>query len=680
MEQVTAIRKLLIANRGEIAVRIIRACRELGVIAIAVYSEADHDALHVRLADEAYPIGPAPAVESYLNLQAIVEAARRSGADAVHPGYGFLSERAHFAEACASAGLRFVGPPAAAIALMGSKIAAKRLAVANDVPVVPGYDGDDQRAESLAREAERIGFPVLIKASAGGGGRGMRVVDDPAGFATALEGAKREALAAFGDDTVLLEKLILRPRHVEFQVFADNYDNVVHLGERECSIQRRHQKIVEESPCVALDERLRGEMGGAAVRLARAAGYRNAGTVEFMLDADGAFYFLEVNTRLQVEHPVTELVTGYDLVHLQIRVAAGERLPFTQEEVRLRGHAIEARVYAEDPATFLPATGPVLALIAPEGPGIRNDPGVEGGDDVTVHYDPMVAKLIVYAPDRAAAVARLRRAIDDYAVLGLTTNLSLLRDIVAHPAFAAGETHTGFLEETGLACWSADPSIPPEVLVAATIFRTLDLETQPDPFAVLWRGGGAYRHRFVAGGMTHTAAIDRLPGAADAPSTYRPSPIAFNVVVDDQPMRVEVVARRGVALFLRFGSRQERFYVARRDRICYLHWRGVHYRLQELEPLDVDALALGSNAGSGQASLQAPMSGTIVKLLVEQGQRVSAGQPLVVLEAMKMEHAIAAPHAGVVSHVYFQAGQIVDSGAILVDLQADPDAADIRIA
>ncbi len=657
------IRKLLVANRGEIAVRIIRACREQGIRAVAVFSDADREAMHVRLADEAYPIGPAPAVESYLRADAIVDAARGCGADAIHPGYGFLSERSHFARACAEAGLTFVGPSPEAIELLGSKVAAKRLAVANDVPVVPGYDGDDQDAERLASEAERIGFPLLIKASAGGGGKGMRVVGQASEFGPALEGARREARAAFGDDTVLLEKLIVRPRHVEIQIIADHHGNVVYLGERECSIQRRHQKIVEEAPCVALSESLRAAMGAAAVRLTRAAGYRNAGTVEFILDADGHPYFLEMNTRLQVEHPVTEYVTGRDLVHLQLAVASGAPLPFAQQDVSLRGHAIEVRVYAEDPVTFLPAVGPVAALAVPAGPGIRVDGGLEAGDEVSVHYDPIVAKLIVHAADRAAAVARLRAAVDDFAVLGLTTNLGLLRAIANDPSFAAGATHTGFLEEHALVESIRAASVPPEVLVAATLHMAGEEQREADPFAGLWRdGGGSRRVRL----LLEKTAVEVL--------YRRESDRRFRVSAGDETLDVDVVARRGAGLHLRLGRRQEQFFVALVGDAVYVQWRGRHYHLRAAQGLRVDDVRLGESAPAGHASLEAPMSGTIVKVLVGEGDTVAKGAPLVVLEAMKMEHTVAAPHDGVVVKLPYRVGQLVSGGATLVELDASSPA------
>jgi 3-methylcrotonyl-CoA carboxylase alpha subunit len=656
---------ILIANRGEIAVRLIRACQELGIRTVAVYSEADRQALHVRLADEAYPIGPAPAAESYLRVDRIVAVARQAGAEAIHPGYGFLSERAHFARACAEAGIVFIGPPADAIERMGSKIESKRLAVAHDVPVVPGYDGADQDSATLHAEAERIGYPLLIKASAGGGGKGMRVVQQAADFGAALEGAKREARAAFGDDAVLLEKLILKPRHVEIQVFADGHGNTVYLGERECSIQRRHQKIVEESPSVALTPELRARMGAAAVRVAEAVGYRNAGTVEFMLDEDGQFYFLEMNTRLQVEHPVTELVTGLDLVHLQLAVAAGEPLPFTQSDVTLRGHAIEVRIYAEDPVTLLPSVGQVALFAPPEGPGIRNDAGLARGDEVTVNYDPMLAKLIVGAPTRTAAIARLGRALADYAVLGITTNIPLLQAIVAHPAFAEGATTTDFLQTHAIAETLRQPEpMPQEVLYAAVVHALHSRSSAaPDPWAVAWRVNGAeQRIAYRFGEQQHVV----LAAQRDE-HTWRLS-------VDGTTRDVECVAVRDQTLTLKLSGAYARLHVAQADDALLVAWRGRSYRLHKVQPLSVDALSSSQSGVTGHTSLEAPMPGTIIKVLVQPGDHVAPNQPLIVLEAMKMEHTIVAPYAGVVSAVPFTTGQLVSGGATLIELDAEEQA------
>jgi 3-methylcrotonyl-CoA carboxylase alpha subunit len=670
--------KILIANRGEIAVRIVRACRELGIAAAAIYSAADRDTLHVRMADEAHPVGPAPAPASYLNIERIVGAALRAGAQAIHPGYGFLSERAPFARACRDAGLVFIGPPAEAIDLMGSKIAAKRLAEQAGVPTVPGYMGGEQSLERLRWEASRVGFPLLIKASAGGGGKGMRSVASLDELGAALEGARREARAAFGDDAVFLERLIERPRHVEIQILADTHGACVHLFERECSIQRRHQKIVEESPSPALGPALRTEMGAAAVRLAQAAGYQNAGTVEFMLDGQGRYYFLEMNTRLQVEHPVTELVAGCDLVHLQIAVAAGERLPFGQADLAPRGHAVEARLYAEDPSTYLPSTGRVALFAPPAGPGIRCDAGLASGDEVTVHYDPMLAKLIVYAPDRAAAIGRLRRALDDCAVLGVTTNLPLLRAIAEHPDFAAGATHTGFLASSGLAGASFEPQAPPPEVLAAAAIGDMHYAARaggwglgvasgsapnpqppaPDPWSQgpwrLMRDGMRLRYGYA--GDEYTVHISQ------AGERWR-------VEAGGASSVVALVARRHGQLTLELdGARIERFAVARDGADLLIGWRGAGFRLARAAALSVDNVGGRAGGAAGHASLAAPMPGTVIKVLAEEGQEVAAHQPLMILEAMKMEHVVAAPYGGVVRKLLYAPGALVAKGAALVEL------------
>lgn len=475
-------RKILVANRGEIAIRLIRACQEMGIRTVAVYSEADAGALHPTLADEAVCIGPPPPLQSYLRGDAILRAAHERGCDAIHPGYGFLAENAAFAEAVAASGLTFIGPSPAAMRAMGSKIASREVMAAAGVPAAPGYhprpnDPGAQLAE-LAAAAAQIGFPVLIKATAGGGGKGMRIVHDPAAFLPELESARREAQNAFGDPTVYLEKLIEHPRHVEFQVLADPHGHTVHLFERECSIQRRHQKIIEETPSPILSPELRLRMGQAAVRAAQAVGYTNAGTVEFLLAPDGRFYFLEMNTRLQVEHAITEEVTGVDLVKAQIRVAAGEPLRWRQEQFSQRGHAIEARIYAEDPANdFLPSVGRIQMAAEPVGPGVRVDAGVSAGDEVSFYYDPMIAKLICTDEDRASAVRKLDWALSHYIILGVTTNIAFLRAIVGHPAFIAGAVSTDFVVQH-LAGWSPPTSSPPdEVLIAAALADYLQAET-----------------------------------------------------------------------------------------------------------------------------------------------------------------------------------------------------------
>jgi len=498
------IRRLLIANRGEIARRIIRACRELGIETVAVYSDADADAPYVSEATSAVRLGPAPSRESYLNIDAIIAAARSSGADAIHPGYGFLSERAPFARACESAGLIFVGPPAASLEKMGSKIGARAIMIAAGVPVVPGETPVDQTDAAIAAAAERVGFPVLIKPAAGGGGIGMKVVRSASEMPAALAAARREAHASFGNESVYVERLIEKPRHVEIQVFADNHGHTVHLFERECSAQRRHQKVIEESPCMALTPAVREQMGQAAVAAANAVGYRNAGTCEFLLEGDGdaaRFYFLEMNTRLQVEHPVTECVTGIDLVHAQLRVASGEALPFTQDSLTTRGHAIECRIYAEDPSQgFLPQAGTLLLYQEPQGPGIRVDSGVRKDSNVSVHYDPMLAKLIVHASTREHARRRAITALREYAILGIRTNIPFLLQILEHRSFIEATVDTGFLDREGASLAASIPTeLPPAVVEFARAFtrtRPVAATTSqggvaaPDPFATLggWRG------------------------------------------------------------------------------------------------------------------------------------------------------------------------------------------------
>jgi 3-methylcrotonyl-CoA carboxylase alpha subunit len=647
--------KLLIANRGEIAVRIIRACRELGIKSIAVYSEADEGAMHRRLADEAYFIGPFPATESYLNVERIVEAIEASGAQAVHPGYGFLAESAPFARAVEDAGAVWVGPPPEAMDLMGFKIRAKELAQRAEVPTVPGYGGGDQSEERLAQAAEKIGFPVLVKASAGGGGRGMRAVARSEDFPEAVRGARREAEVSFGDGSLFLEKLIEDPRHVEVQVIGDGDGNVLHLCERECSIQRRHQKVVEEAPSPALNPELREAMCAAAVRLVQEAGYRNAGTVEFLLDGED-FFFLEMNARLQVEHPVTELITGLDLVHLQLTVATGEPLPLSQEEVSLRGSAIEARLYAED-ENGLPASGRLLGFTPAEGPGIRNDAGFEAGDEVSLHYDPMLAKLIVYAPDRDSAVRRLRRALRDYIVLGVPTNLPLLRRVADHPAFAAGETTIRFLEEHKLTEAPPEPQVPREAVLLAAAGELSQSSASPDPFAAgPWRNLGAVRLRYRAGEKEYEVEAERagagnlklrLDGREAVVEPLSAENGMLNAVVDGK-LRAADLAIDGLDVLVSFG--------------------GESYRLAKPPPPDVDGSGPGGTDAVG-ASLTAPMPGTVVRVLVSEGDEVEEGQLLLVLEAMKMEQPATAPHAGRVASLPYGEGALVPGGAVLAEIE-----------
>src|SRR5947209_5873319 len=596
--------KILIANRGEIAVRIMATCREMGISTVAVYSEADRNALHVREADEAYAIGPAPAAQSYLRINAIVEVAKKSGAQAIHPGYGFLAENTALVEACEEAGVIFIGPPPSAMRLMGSKIAAKQLAVSVNVPVIPGYNGESQDDVILRQEAQRVGFPLLIKASAGGGGKGMREVHDAADFLDQLAGARREALNAFGDGTVFLERLIQQPRHVEIQVLGDSFGKLIHLGERECSIQRRHQKIIEESPSTALTPALRAEMGAAAVRIAKAAGYVNAGTLEFILDTDKRFYFLEMNTRLQVEHPVTELVTGIDLVRHQLLIAAGEPLSLSQEQISPRGHAIEMRLYAEDPdANFLPSTGTVTRFIKPAGTGIRIDSGIESDDEITQFYDPMIAKMIVYGEDRPAAIARMQHALEQSAVFGVKTNASLLYSIATHPAFQQGHTHTGFLVEHALTGDNSQQSLslPGEALIAAALYdsagdvgsssanghRPASNHVAITPWNMLgpWRMiGDARRVAYSYQGKKHTIAIrPALNGAGE-----------WSVQVDSQTAEnIECAFGNDDLVLLRQGARQVRMYVQHTDDETQVILRGQVYYLERYQPPNVDTAAHG---------------------------------------------------------------------------------------
>ena len=639
---------LLVANRGEIAVRIIRTCRELGTKSIAVYSEADEHAMHRRLADEVYLLGPAPAPESYLNIGRLVEVIERSGAEAVHPGYGFLSESAEFARAVESVGAVWVGPPPEAMDAVGFKVRAKELARRAGAPTIPGYDGEDGSEERLTEEADLIGYPVLVKASAGGGGRGMRAVTHQRDFVEAVRAARREAEAAFGDGSVFLEKLLEDPRHVEVQVLGDRQGNVLHLFERECSIQRRHQKVIEEAPSPALDPDLRDSICNAAVRFAREAGYHNAGTVEFLLDGDH-YYFLEMNARLQVEHPVTELVTGLDLVQLQLAVAADEPLPLTQEEVTLRGSAIEARIYAEDDQG-MPSGGLLEIFSPPEGAGIRNDAGFVVGDEVPINYDAMLAKLIVFSPDRPSAVRRLRRALADYEILGPLTNLPLLRRIATHPAFDSGETTIRFLEEYSLTEPPPEQLVPREVLLLAAAAELYSIPSSSDPFAAgLWRLLGA-------------TTLDYNGHRVEA---VRAGPGRFRITAEGEESIVEVLYYGVGRIRALIDEELVEAGILPGPEEVLIYLRGGTHTLRKSQPPSVDETRPGADAA---ASLTAPMPGTVVKVLVEEGQEVEEGQLLLVLEAMKMEQPVSAPHAGVVRSLPFDEGSLVPGGAILAEV------------
>ncbi|HEX3881679.1 MAG TPA: acetyl-CoA carboxylase biotin carboxylase subunit [Stellaceae bacterium] len=647
--------KILIANRGEIACRVIRTARRMGVATVAVYSEADAGALHVAMADEARLIGAAPARESYLKAEVIVAAARETGAEAVHPGYGFLSENAEFAEACAVAGLVFIGPPASAIRAMGSKSAAKAMMAAAGVPVVPGYHGDDQSPDRLLAEAGRIGFPVMIKASAGGGGRGMREVASAAEFPRALEAAKREAAGAFGDDRVLVERLLTAPRHIEVQVFADTHGNTVHLFERDCSIQRRHQKVVEEAPAPGLSPAQRAAMGEAAVAAAAAVGYVGAGTVEFIAEG-GDFYFMEMNTRLQVEHPVTEAVTGLDLVEWQLRVAAGETLPRRQNQIALDGHAIEVRLYAENPARgFLPATGTLHGLRLPVPEAARVDTGVREGDAVTPFYDAMIAKIVAWGPDREAARRRLARALGDSAVYGPATNLAFLARIAGDAEFAAAKVDTGFIERRRDTLIPPPAPVPPVVLAAAVWHRFAGAPRSGDP----WSRRDGWRLN------TPPAPIDFRFRCGDEmlDASVTANGDGWLLSHGDMSVSFGVEVREAARMSVTLGDARAVVTVfANGDEIA-VGSGGELWRL-----VTVDPLAPPEDAQLAAGRLSAPMPGRVIQLFVATGDAVRRGQPLLVIEAMKMEHTIAAPHDGTVASVPYAVGDLVEEGAELIQL------------
>ena len=666
--------KILIANRGEIACRVARTAKRLGIRTVAVYSEADARALHVASCDEAWSIGPAHPRESYLRGDRILDVAKKSGARAIHPGYGFLSENADFARACQRAGVAFIGPPPAAIEAMGSKSAAKMLMEKAGVPLVPGYHGDAQDSAELAKEAGRIGYPVLIKASAGGGGKGMRVVSQAGEFAEALAAAKREAASSFGDDRVLIEKYLLRPRHIEMQVFADMHGACLHLFERDCSVQRRHQKILEEAPAPGMSKERRKQMGEAAVEAAKAVGYVGAGTVEFIAEQDGRFYFMEMNTRLQVEHPVTEMITGLDLVEWQLRVAAGEALPLTQEQLSIKGHAIEARIYAEDPARgFLPTAGRVEHLREPQPSAhVRIDSGVQEGDEVGVHYDPMIAKLIAWDRDRPSALRRLRTALGEYQIAGVTTNLSFLRAVTACPDFAdadrdPGSLDTGLIERNRAALFPEPVPAPDEILAIAALSESLRMDRQAasiaarssDPYSPWhsrhgWRLNEDNYHAFVfmdAGQRKQIVAHYRdggylldLPGGGSVTASARHA--------QDGAIDVEL------------GGRHSRATVARRAVELTVFAGGCSYRLEFEKPAVTE-----EEDPSGR--LVSPLPGSVIQVLVGRGEAVTKGQALMIIEAMKMEHTISAPKRGTVRQIYFSKGEQVAEGAQLFDFEPE---------
>jgi len=695
------LRRLLIANRGEIVCRIAQTARRMGIASIAVYSEADAGARHVRLADEAYYLGASPAAESYLDIDKILALAKRVGADAVHPGYGFLSENADFAQACADAGLLFVGPPASAIRAMGSKSASKAAMAAVGVPVAPGYHGDDQSAPRLAAEAARVGFPLIIKASAGGGGKGMQVVNSPAEVAAAVESAQRLARTAFGDDRLLLERYFPQARHVEVQVFADTFGTTLSLFDRDCSVQRRHQKIIEEAPAPGLHDAVRSAMSQAAVQAARAVGYVGAGTVEFLVDEAQQFYFMEMNTRLQVEHPVTELITGIDLVEWQLDVVQGGRLP-GQDSIALKGAAVEARLYAEDPEHgYLPSVGRVFSLGWPAAAaGLRLDVGVDAGDSVSPFYDPLLGKLIAWGETRAAALDRLRRAIEELELVGLKTNRALLTSVLADEVFRAGAVTTNFLAARHGQLRFGEP--PPDALDAA--LAALWVATRCTTDDALWADTRGWRLAAVPRSTSvfaaHTATVECI-----APGRYRVQ-VAASQAARSQAGKSEAgqvqaaqsqvgkaqaaQAQAGQAQGAQAHAGQSEFAVrvlARGERTLDLEvdGRALHVRVVEadqelhlfrdgrqvaLRPARTED-ALQVSAGENQGSLLTPLPGTIVAVHVTAGQRVARGAPLVTVEAMKMEHTLSAPYDGTVERVAFGLSERVAAGAILVELAPD---------
>ncbi|MFT2111556.1 acetyl/propionyl/methylcrotonyl-CoA carboxylase subunit alpha [Marinomonas sp. 2405UD68-3] len=660
-------RKILIANRGEIACRVIQTAQKMGIRCVAVYSEADRHSRHVALADEAFLLGPAPSSESYLRQDKILDIALKSGAQAIHPGYGFLSENTHFAEDCAKNGVVFIGPPASAIAAMGSKSAAKAIMGKAGVPLVPGYHGDNQSPDVLREEALKCGFPLLLKAVAGGGGKGMRVVEKIEEFEEALSAAKRESQNAFGNSDMLIERYLTQPRHVEIQVFCDTHGNGVYLSERDCSIQRRHQKVLEEAPAPNLAPETRKAMGESAVKATQAIDYVGAGTVEFLYDVDGSFFFMEMNTRLQVEHPVTEMITGQDLVEWQLRIAYGEPLPLQQNQITLHGHALEARVYAEDPNNdFLPATGTLQYLKTPlDNRHVRVDTGVVEGDEVSIHYDPMIAKLIVWDENRERAIERMVQALEHYRIDGVTTNLGFLHTLSDSNAFRAADLTTNFID-----IHQADltPKYVLETEQQLILSACFFLKTQSENASVVdhsspfvsnhnWRLNSVFTQslRLVIAGETHDLAIVSNDSGVTSSYQITYKEQTFTVEANFQEDRLNAVIN-GYRTHV-FGSL--------RDHNLMLFSGGQRYSSTRFVE------TFEQQEGRSESSLTAPMNGSVVAVLVEKNQIVKQGQTLVIVEAMKMEHAIKAPKNGTVEEIFFHAGELVNDGAELLSLNFD---------
>jgi 3-methylcrotonyl-CoA carboxylase alpha subunit len=646
--------RLLVANRGEIVCRIARTAKRLGLTTIAVYSDADRDAQHVRVADEAYHLGAAPATESYLNIAKVIALAQRVGADAIHPGYGFLSENAAFAQACVDAGLIFVGPPAAAIRAMGSKSASKAAMAAVGVPVAPGYHGAEQSTERLTEEAARVGFPLIIKASAGGGGKGMQVVQAVAEVAAAVESARRLARASFGDDRLLMERYFAKARHVEVQVFADGHGQIVSLFDRDCSVQRRHQKIIEEAPAPDLRPEVRAAMAQAAIKSARAVGYVGAGTVEFLVDDAQNFYFMEMNTRLQVEHPVTECITGIDLVEWQLSIAQGARLPLAQADIVARGCAVEARLYAEDPAQdYLPSVGHIAHLHWPEaGAGLRLDTGVQAGDEVSSYYDPMLGKVIAWGETRMSAIEKLRQALAQVEIVGVAINRALLESVLADPEFRGGAVGTDFLGKRRELLRFGEPEAGELELVLAAIWCA----TRQTNANALWENSSGWRLSAAAGAPWRFGDVSVFVAAQ--------SPHCYLARLGEREVSVRVLERGPQFLRAELDGQMHQARVLQIDSALHIFSAGRHVSLKLRSTDD----ALQATTGAEQGSLLTPLPGTVVAVHVATGQQVARGAPLITVEAMKMEHTLTAPYAGVVSRVVFGVTERVPGGAVLVEL------------
>ncbi|XP_048832723.1 methylcrotonoyl-CoA carboxylase subunit alpha, mitochondrial [Brienomyrus brachyistius] len=672
---VSRIEKVLIANRGEIACRVMRTAKRMGVKSVAVYSDADRHAMHVAMADEAFHIGPAASQQSYLSMEKVLEVAKKSSAQAIHPGYGFLSENTEFAELCKKEGLIFIGPPSSAIRDMGIKSTSKHIMSAAGVPIIEGYHGEDQSDEKLGKEAARIGYPVMIKAVRGGGGKGMRIAHSASEFQDQLESARREAQKSFNDDVMLLEKFVENPRHVEVQVFGDQHGNAVYLFERDCSVQRRHQKIIEEAPGPGISSEVRRKLGEAAVRAAKAVGYVGAGTVEFIMDAQHNFYFMEMNTRLQVEHPVSEMITGTDLVEWQLRVAAGEKLPLSQEEIRLRGHSFEARIYAEDPENdFLPGAGPLLHLSTPQADQqTRIETGVREGDEVSMHYDPMIAKLVVWGEDRSAALKKLRYCLRQYNIVGLSTNIDFLLNLSGHPEFEAGNVHTSFIPQHYQQLFPAPQPPPKQAVCQAALALLLRERSYTEQFRA--QSSDQYSPFASSNGrrMNHlqnrSVTLQLGQNKVELAVTYNVDG-TYTMEIEGESFHVlGEVRAEGEASYLHCCVNG----VMSRPKLVILgntvHLFSMEGSTQVSVP--VPKFLEGVSSSGAQGGAVAPMTGTVEKVFVKAGDRVQVGDALVVMIAMKMEHTIRAPKAGVIKKVFYKEGSQANRHAPLVELEEE---------